>query len=168
MAFYKYDRAQLVLFSSSLDERVPKSDKSRFIVQLVSQLNLDELYARYSNQGNDAYPPDMMLALWFYAYSNGVSSTRVLEDLCSYDARYIYISADLKPDHSTLSRFRKANLDLLQEYFVQLIELSQQTKLSDFTDVNIDSTKLKASASKKLSTDSDGLSRKLNTIRAEI
>jgi transposase len=66
----------------------------------------------------------MMLALWFYAYSNGISSTRVLEELSRYDARYIYVSADLKPDHSTLSRFRKAILDLLEEYFVQLIKLS--------------------------------------------
>jgi transposase len=168
MAFYKYNRNQLVLFSSRIDERVPKSDKSRFIVQLVSQLNLDAIYARYSDQGNDAYPPDMMLALWFYAYSNGISSTRVLEELSRYDARYIYVSADLKPDHSTLSRFRKANLDLLEEYFVQLIKLSQRAKLSDFKDVSIDSTKLKACASKKQSTDSDGLSRKLNTIRSEI
>lgn len=168
MAFYKYNRNQLVLFSSSIADRVPQSDKSRFIVQLVSRLNLDSLYARYSDQGNDAYPPDMMLALWFYAYSNGISSTRVLEEFCSYDARYIYVSADLKPDHSTLSRFRKANLDLLQEYFVQMIKLGEESKLSEFKEVNIDGTKLKASASKKQSRDSAGLSGKLHAVRAEI
>ncbi len=168
MSFYKYNRSQLVLYSSGLDDRVPKTDKSRFIVKLVSHLNLDVLYARYSHQGNDAYPPDVMLALWFYAYSNGVSSTRVLEELCRYDARYIYVSADLTPDHSTLSRFRKANLDLLEQYFIQLIKLSQKNKLSDFKDISIDSTKLKASASKKQSTDSDRLSGRIDAVRAQI
>ncbi len=168
MAFYKYNRSQLVLYSSGLDDRVPKTDKSRFIIKLVSHLNLDVLYARYSHQGNDAYPPDVMLALWFYAYSNGVSSTRVLEELCRYDARYIYVSADLTPDHSTLSRFRKANLDLLEQYFIKLIKLSQKNKLSDFKDISIDSTKLKASASKKQSTDSDRLTGRIDAVRAQI
>ncbi|WP_044281346.1 transposase [Caldithrix abyssi] len=121
MSFITYNRSQMNLFGYSVEDFARDDPKSRFVVELVSRLDLSALYSRYSSQGGDSYAPDMMLALWFYAYSNGITSTRKLEELCKYDTRYIYITGNQHPDHSTLSRFRKAHLDLLDQYFVEIL-----------------------------------------------
>ena len=79
MGFITTNRNQMDLLGFSLDELVPKDAKCRFVVDIVSQLDLKELYNRYSNQGNDAFDPSIMLSTWFYAYSETVTATRKLE-----------------------------------------------------------------------------------------
>jgi transposase len=109
-----------------------------------------------------------MLATWFFAYSESVDSTRQLEAKCKYDTRYMYTSGMLMPDHSTLSRFRQSNLDLMQAYFVEILLLAQQMDLSDFKAIAIDGTKIQASASPDHSKTSDELSRYLAAVRQHI
>lgn len=168
MGFIKADRSQQDLFGYSISDFAKSDSKSRFIVDIISMLNLTILYQRYSDQGGDSYSPEIMLALWFYAYSQGESSSRKLEEYCQYDTRYIYISCNLKPDHTTLSRFRKSHLDLLSDYFVQILLIAEQKGITDFKHISIDGTKLKAAASSKHSYKEDQLDRRIEAIRKDI
>jgi len=168
MGFICNDRNQIELIGYSISDFVPKDNKSRFVVEIISRLDLSGLYSRYSNQGNDAYDPAAMLATWFLAYSEGVSSTRKLEKLCHYDLRFIYVSANLQPDHSSLSRFRKSHIGLMADYFVQLFKIAQQTGVSDFKAISIDGTKIKGACSSKQSYREDQLNRKLEALRKDI
>jgi len=168
MGFIKADRSQLNLLGYSISDFAGKDNKIRFVVDIVSRLDLSSLFARYSDQGGDSYAPDMMLSLWFYAYSQGESSSRKLEELCQFDTRYIYISCNLRPDHTTLSRFRKAHLDLISEYFIQIVLIAEQEGITDLTHIAIDGTKIKAASSAKQSYKEDALDRKINSIRRDI
>lgn len=168
MKFYVANRSQLNLLGFSVEDFAKSDAKSQFIVKTVSQLKLDELYNRYSSQGGEAYPPDMMLALWFYAYSEGNTSTRQIEKLCHYDTRYIYVSCNLRPDHTTLSRFRQNNLDLLEEYFIQIVLLAEKEGIIDLKHLSIDGTKIKASCSIRHSMKEDQLERKIDALRHDI
>jgi transposase len=168
MGFIKADRSQLNLLGYSISDFASTDNKTRFIVDIVSRLDLSSLYARYSDQGGDSYAPDILLTLWFYAYSQGESSSRKLEELCHYDTRYIYLSCNLKPDHTTLSRFRKAHLDLIADYFVQIVLIADQEGITDLTHIAIDGTKLKAASSSKHSYKEDTLDRKIQSIRKDI
>jgi transposase len=168
MGYISPDRKQINMLGYCMDDFVPKDAKCRFVVNLVSKLDLSSLYKRYSSQGNDAKDPSIMLAIWFLAYSEGIASTRKLEDFCCYDLRFIYISANLRPDHTTLSRFRKNHLDLMAEYFVQIVILAQQSGISDFKEINIDGTKIKASCSFKQSFKEDQLAKKIKSLRKDI
>ena len=168
MNFLSKDRNQTHIIGYSLDDFVPKDAKCRFVVSLVNELNLKALYQRYSNQGNPAFEPSTMLATWFYSYSEGESRTRKVEDLCKRDLHYIYISANLQPDHTSLSRFRKANIDLMTEYFTQLVLLIKKKNLSQFKDIAIDGTKIQAASSKCKSVTEEGLARELKKIRQQI
>ena len=163
MGFLPYNRSQMNLLGYSVDDFARDDAKSRFVVHLVSQLDLSALYARYSSQGGDSYAPDMMLALWFYAYSNGITSTRKLEELCKYDTRYMYITGNQQPDHSTLSRFRKAHLDLLSNYFLEILLIAQAEGISDFSQIAIQSK-----SSVRHSHREDDLDKKIEKIRWEI
>jgi transposase len=168
MGFIKADRSQLNLLGYSISDFADTDHKVRFIVDLISRLDLSALYARYSDQGGDSYAPDILLSLWFYAYSQGESSSRKLEELCHYDTRYIYLSCNLRPDHTTLSRFRKTHLDLLADYFVQIVLIAEQEGVTDLTHIAIDGTKLKSASSAKHSYKEDTLDRKIQSIRKDI
>jgi transposase len=137
-------------------------------VSLVKELNLKKLYIRYSSQGNPAFEPSIMLSTWFLAYCERETRTRKLEELCKRDLHFIYISANLQPDHSSLSRFRKANIDLMTEYFSQLVLLIKKKNLAEFKDIAIDGTKIQAASSKDKSITEERLSRELKRIRQQI
>ena len=168
MGFISNDRSQQSFIGYTIDDFAKSDEKSRFVIQIISRLDLKTLFARFCDQGGDAYSPEMMLALWFYAYSQGITSTRKLEELCLYDTRYIYISQNLQPDHTTLSRFRKDHLDLLSEYFIQIVLMAEQDDLVDFKHIAIDGTKIKAKSSGKQSYKEETLKRKIEVIRKDI
>ena len=166
MGFITADRSELG--SLNILASIPSDDKCRFVVDVVSRLDLSVLYARYSNQGGDSYDCAIMLSIWFYAYSLGITSSRKIEELCRVDIRFIYLSANLEPDHCALNRFRQRNIDLMTEFFVQIVHHFKEAGISEFEEVNIDGTKLSASASKKRSKTSDALSVQLAKVRQQI
>lgn len=168
MGFITGDRSQLGLLGYSIDELVPVDSKCRFVTSIVSHLNLHELYNRYSDQGNDAFDPGIMLATWFFAYSEGITSTRRLEELCKRDTHYMYVSTLLRPDHTSLSRFRQRHADLLPVYFEQIVSIALKQGISDFKVISIDGTKVQAASSAKHMKDQKALSRYLEHVRQDI
>jgi len=168
MGFISSDRNQNDLLGYRIGDFAKSDKKSRFVVDLVARLDLKDLFACYSDQGGDAYSPDMMLTLWFYAYSNGVTSTRDLEESCKFDTRYMYISGNQQPDHTTLSRFRQAHLDLLSDYFLQIILIAREEGISAFNHIAIDGTKIKASRSGRQSYNETQLDQQISNIRRDI
>jgi transposase len=168
MGFITNNRNQISFIGYSLDDFVGQQAKCRFVVQLVSELDLQTLYNEYSEQGNDAFDPAAMLSTWFFAYSEGVTSTRKLEARCQRDLHYIYVSANLRPDHSSLSRFRKKHLHLLAEYFLQIVQLAMGRGIANFKSIAMDGSKIQASSSPKRSKDTESLSRYLSEVRKNI
>ena len=168
VGFITASREQQVLFGYSLDDFVPEDAKCRFVVEVVKGLDLRGLYEDYSDQGGAAYDPATMLVTWFFAYSEGVTSTRELERRCLRDTHFIFVSADLRPDHTSLSRFRKRHLEQLPGLFVQIVRLGKDRGVSEFRRICIDGTGLKANASAQKSLDSIGLEKALEQVRTDI
>lgn len=168
MGFIAANRNQMGLFGYSLDDFVPAEAKCRFVVKIVQELDLSHLYADYSPQGGDAYDPATLLATWFFAYSEGVSSTRRLEALCGRDMHYIYVSANLQPDHTTLSRFRQRHAARLSDYFVQIIRLAMERNASEFRHILIDGSKFQAACSSRQNRGAKQLQAELGKVKAQI
>jgi len=168
MGFITANRGQLSLLGYSIDDFVEEAAKCRFVAELVNELDLKDLYSDYSSQGGDAFDPAIMLATWFFAYSEGISSTRRLEQLCRRDMHYIYISGNLHPDHTSLSRFRKRHIGIISRYFIQLIRISLSKGVSDFKRISIDGSKFQAASSGRQSCDEKFLAKDLESVREEI
>lgn len=168
MGFIGANRNQLDLLGFSINDFIPQDAKCRFIVDIVSKLDLCKLYHCYSSQGNDAFDPSIVLSTWFYAYSETVTSTRKLEERCQRDLHFMYVSGNLRPDHTSLSRFRKNHLNLLADYFVQIIQIAIDNGFSDFKRIAIDGSKIQAASSAKHSKTSEDLSQYLDKIRKDI
>jgi transposase len=131
-----------------LGDCLPQNHLAHYIVDIVEQLDLSAFYARYGSRGGAPYSPEILLAVLFYAYCNGVFSSRKIEQACRDTVSYRYLAGNLTPDHDTIAAFRKNFLPQLQELFVQILLLAQQMGLLKIGNVSIDGTKVHADASK--------------------
>lgn len=141
-------RNQLFLFPPSVQEWLPEDHLARFIVDIVSQLDLSKIRREYTVRGSQAYQPEMMVALLFYGYSTGVFSSRSIERSTYDSIPFRYVSANTHPDHATISTFRKRFIGELKIIFVQILKISSEMGFLKLGNVSIDGTKIHANASK--------------------
>lgn len=148
--FRTWEIDQTWLFPPSLHEFVPEDHLAHFIRDVVrEELDLSELYAGYtSERGQPPYHPAMMTALLTYGYSRGVYSSRRLERACVERLDFMAVTGMSKPDHSTISEFRKRHREALAGLFVQILQLCREAGLVKLGHVALDGTKVKANASK--------------------
>jgi transposase len=79
-------------------------------------------------------------------------SSRVLEKECHRNIEVIWLLKNLKPDHNTISRFRKDNPNAIKRVFRYSVELAKNFNLIGGVLIAGDSTKLRAQNSKNLAT----------------
>jgi transposase len=146
--FKAVDRQSLYLFPPSVEDWLDQKHLARFIVDVVSKLDLDKLKMPYSGGGSQAYHPEMLLALLFYGYATGVFSSRKLEQATYDSIAFRYIAANTHPDHDTLAAFRKRFLQQLKPLFVQILLLAKTLGFLKLGKVSLDGSKIQANASK--------------------
>ncbi len=132
----------------SLREILPANHLARFIVDMIAQLDLSAIYARYGTRGGEPYAPEILLGLLVYGYATGVFSSRKIEKATYEIAPFLFIAGNLHPDHDTLAHFRKSFLPELKELFVQVLLLAQALGLLKLGNISLDGSKIHADASK--------------------
>ena len=146
--FIPVDRNTIYLLPPSVQDWLPEDHLARFVVDIVSQLNLRSITEQYGGRGSKAYHPRMLLALLFYGYATGVFSSRKLEKATYDSVAFRFIAANHHPDHDTIAAFRKRFLDDLKPLFVQILIIAKEMGLLKLGKVSLDGTKVKANASK--------------------
>jgi transposase len=149
-AFREYQPEQRLLLPPSLEEWLPEGHLARFLSDVISELDLREIYADYEDDGRGmaAYHPQMMTKLLFYGYCVGKASSRKLEQATWEDLAVRYLAANQHPDHDTLAEFRRRHLEALARLFVQVLQLCVKAGLVKLRHVAIDGTKIRANASR--------------------
>lgn len=132
----------------SLSEALPPQHLARFVVDIISQLDLSKIYARYAASGGEAIAPELLLGLLFYGYMTGVFSSRKLEKGTYENIPLRFIAGGLHPDHDTIANFRKTFLTEIQELFVQLLLLAEAAGVLQLGNISLDGSKIHADASK--------------------
>ena len=146
--FKSIDRETPYLFPPSVQEWLPEKHLARFVVEIVSRLDLRPLEDAYTKRGSEGYPPAAMVALLFYGYATGVFSSRKLEEATYDSVAFRYIAANTHPDHDTIAHFRKRFLEQLKPLFVEILLLAQTMGFLKLGRVTLDGTKVRANASK--------------------
>lgn len=168
MDFRSNDRNQQVFFGYSLSDFVPANSFPAFVVQFVFELNIDPIIESYSPDGSKAYDPRIMLSIWFLAFSRGITSTRRIEYECKNNLEFIYTSANLKPDHTTLYRFRALADKLMPELFAVVVKNIVQKTNFKFDSIAIDGTKMRSRSSWRKSHTEKDIEAMLAKVREEI
>jgi transposase len=142
---------QTLLFPPSLHDWLPDGHLARFLVDVVSTLDLSAIYTSYAEKdgrGQAVYAPEMMVRVLLYGYARGVYSSRKIQTRTFEDVAFRYLSGDQHPDHATIAEFRKRHLEALSGLFTQALLLCSEAGLVKLGHVSIDGTKIKANASK--------------------
>jgi len=131
-----------------LGEALPPNHLARFVVDVIAQLDLSAVYARYAPVGGEAIAPEILLGLLFYGYATGVFSSRKIEKGTHESIPLRFIASGLHPDHDTIANFRKTFLAEIQELFVQVLLLAQTAGVLKLGNISLDGSKIHADASK--------------------
>lgn len=141
---------QSLLFPPSPLDWVPEGHLSRFVLDVVGQLDLRSILAHYEREerGYPPHHPQMMVALLIYAYCVGVPSSRKIAKRCYEDVAFRMLTGNTQPDFTCISEFRRIHLSSLAALFVQVLKLCRKAGLVKLGHVALDGTKVKANASK--------------------
>jgi len=141
------DRNQSLLMPDRLEDYVCQQSAVRFIDAYIEGLDLKSLgFSKTvtAKTGRKPYAPACLLKLYLYGYFNRIRSSRRLEAECHRNLELLWLMCKLRPDHKTISDFRKDNRKALVALFKEFNILCRQLKLFGGELVAIDGSKLKA------------------------
>jgi transposase len=146
--FKRPDYETTLQTSIQLSEALPLNHLARFVVDVIAQLDMSSIYARYAPEGGEAIAPEILLGLLFYGYATGVFSSRKLEKGTYESIPLRFMASGLHPDHDTIANFRKTFLPEIQDLFVQVLLLAKTAGVLKVGNISLDGTKIHADASK--------------------
>ncbi len=114
---------------------------------------LVEFLKRYKNEnvGRKAYPPALLLRVIFYAYYRGHTSSRVIQNLCKTDLKFIALAAGRQPHFTTIADFVSGNCEAIGGLFHKVLLICDKSGLIGKEHFAIDGCKLPTDASKQWS-----------------
>jgi len=144
------DRTQLTWQMVDVERLIEADHPARAIWELVGRLKLDGFYAPIEavegNAGRTPWDPRLLVSLWIYAYSRGISSAREIARRCTYEPSFQWLCGLGEINHHTVSDFRVAHDASLRELFVQVLGVLSSEGLLSLERVMHDGTKIKACA----------------------
>jgi transposase len=163
-------RTQTNLFPISLDDAIEPENEVRIIDLFVSSLKLEEYGFKtvFIENGRPAYHPADLLKLFIYGYLNKVRSSRDLEKECKRNIEVMWLLNCLKPDHNTISNFRRDNPKAIKKVFRETVRIAQHFNLIGGTLIAGDSTKFRAQNSKKNNFNQKKIDRHLEYIENKL
>lgn len=113
------NREQIELRPMDLESLLPEGHRARLVWAWVERQDLRGMYAgikvREGGAGRSAIAPEILLGLWLYATLEGVGSARQLSRLVLEHDAYRWISGGVQVNHHSLSDFRVAHGEALDE-----------------------------------------------------
>ena len=148
--YLPYDPDQQLLLPAALREWLPDDHLAYFISDVVDQLDLSSITARYEGErrGGPPYHPRMMVKVLLYGYCVGVASSRRIAQRLHEDIAFRVLAANNTPDFRTISDFRKDHLGALAGLFLQVLAFCQRAGLVKLGHVALDGAKVRANASR--------------------
>lgn len=155
---------QVVMFPVSIEDSLPPDCDVRLVGEAMEALDWRGFEAAYADTGRPAYPPKVMCKLLVYGYSKGIRSSRALEEVVKHDQRYIWLAGGLRPDHTTIARFRKEHEAWFKQVYRATVRLCTEAGLVLLNTVATDGSKIPARASKRALYDTQRLAKEMAAI----
>jgi transposase len=149
--FEAINRQQMVLRTVDVEQLLEPDHLARAIWEMTGRLDLTPytvaVRAVEGAAGRSPKDPRLLIALWVYAYSEGVSAAREVARRCEYHPAYQWLTGCEVVNYHTLSDFRVDHQEALDKLFAQLLAILSREGLITLEQVVHDGTKVKAAAS---------------------
>lgn len=145
--FREYNQHQIWLIPPDIETLISQNDICRTISSVVDMLDIKSIENKYTEEGNVAYHPRMMIKVMFYAYYKGIYSGRKIAEELERNIYFWYLSGKQCPDFRTICRFRDHHKTNIEYLFSQIVRLCNKLGMIKLQTVAIDGSKIKAAAS---------------------
>ena len=119
------DRNQLILRTVDVEHLIEQDHCARSIWEVVGRMDLSlydaEIAAVQGRAGRNHTAPRLLISLWLYAYSRGISSARELSRQCEFEPGALWLCGCEPISYRTLSGFRCDYQVALGDLFVQVV-----------------------------------------------
>jgi transposase len=165
-----YMPEQDLLLPPSLRDWLPEDHLAFFVSDLIDQLDLSAITTVYEDEdrGYPPYHPVMLTKVLVYAYCVGVFSSRKIQRRLMEDIAFRVLAAGNEPDFRTIADFRKTHMTVLKGFFEQVLRLAREMGAPRMGRVALDSSKLKANASKHKAMSYGRMRDKQRQLREEV
>lgn len=162
------DRDQHLLLPPDLREWLPAGHQVWFLIDMVARLDVSGFEPSTRDpRGRRGYDPRLLVTVLLYAYCVGERSSRRIERRCWEDVAFRVAAANLRPDHTTLSRFLKDHAEAFDGLFIQVLCLAQRMGMGRVGVVCLDGTKVAADASPLAAKTKDKIAEEVARITQE-
>ncbi len=146
----RVQREQVTPVPARLEALLPPDHLARLIWEAVARLDLtafyDPIVVVEGGPGQAATDPRILVAVWTYATSQGVTSARELDQLCVEHLAYIWLCGGVSMNYHTLSDFRVKHRHALDDLMTQVLGLLCHAGLVEFEHVAQDGMRVRTSA----------------------
>jgi len=149
--FKKYEIGEEISVQLNLSTYLPSDHLCKELEKIVSELDIRFIEATYSEEGQNAYHPQMLLSVIFYGYATGIRSGRKLAKACKEDLAFLFLSKGYSPSKSVLNDFRRIHFRHFTNLFTQVLQKCMEAGLADPSLSIVDGSKLQANSSKRAS-----------------
>jgi transposase len=143
-------RNQVEWVARDLDASLPDDHPARAIWAFLDRLDLSPFYASIKSvlgrAGHPTTDPQVLLALWLFATSEGVGSARQIARLCKEHDAYRWICGGVPINYHTLSDFRVAHQEALDSLLTEILASMMDAGLVTLHHVAQDGMRVRASA----------------------
>ena len=148
---------------------LPKDHFVFMLLDVLQSADMSGFEAQYrlGGAGRQAYDPNMLVALLVYAYSQGVVSSRQIEQKCHTDVAFRVICGNSPPDHCAVARFRQRCSRQFASLFEHVLGVCASMGMMKVGVVSIDGTKIGARASSQANFTPDTVRRIAEEVVAE-
>ena len=119
------DRQQILLRTVDVEKLIDEDHSARSVWELVGRLDLGLYHAQIEavegGAGRNHTDPQLLVSLWLYTYSRGISSAREVARQCEFEPGFQWLCGLQAISHRTLSGFRSENKAALDDLFVQVL-----------------------------------------------
>ncbi|HEY4761057.1 MAG TPA: transposase, partial [Thermoguttaceae bacterium] len=142
-------REQIVLFSPTLEEAISEDHPVRLLEEILRGVDWSAwVTPRGEHRGRPPIHPRILAGIILYGLMHRFRSSRMLEYMCGHNLDFIWLAEGHRPDHTTLSIFRKESRQALKDLFRQVGRLAMVMGLVRLGEVAFDGTRVKANANR--------------------
>ncbi len=142
-------RSQLVLFASTLEERIPGDHPVRLLDEILDQLDWSSWESAYDGaMGRPPVHPSVLCKVLLFAMSRKIRSSRQIQYAVEHSIDFIWLTSGRSLDHTTISEFRREHADRLKDLYRQMIQLAISMGVAKLSELCIDGTKILANSSR--------------------
>ena len=145
------NRDQFVMRNLDVEQLIAEDHAARAIWELVGRLELSPFYEKVKavegRAGQPPFDPRLMISVWVYGLSRGISSARELSEWCDWEPGLQWLCGLESINYHSLSTFRTTHEEGLKKLFTEVLGVLSAEGLVSLERVTVDGTRIRAQCS---------------------